>query len=237
MSLAPGFHALWPTPLGLHRFDQAEAINPLLVRIFGAMRATQSHARGETPGAFFASDDDLLRRIQLPQWQHLVRFIVEGLRDTVSQANRGAWPTGVSGQGPDLRIAIEGMWFQTSNRGAFHEVHSHGNCSWSGVYCVQVDSPARRVTHATYGASNGVTRCYGPHFQQLGGAHVDLGNAYLQPPQVELEPVPGQLLLFPSWLAHQALPYEGELDRVIVSFNASIHAAQGSDQLHRYSAG
>ena len=35
---------------------------------------------------------------------------------------------------------------------------------------------------------------------------------------------------------HPALPYDGRLDRLIVSFNASAHAAQGSDRLHRYSA-
>ena len=233
MGLQPGFHALWPTPMGVHRHAQAEALNPLLVRIFGALRATQGHARGVAPGAaFFASDDDLLQRVQLPEWQGFVRFVVESLRDTVTQANRGAWPA----QGLGLRVAIEGLWFQTSNRGAFHEVHSHGNCSWSGVYCVQVDPPAARTAHAVYGAQNGVTRFYGPPFAQLGGAHVDLGNAYLQPPHVEVAPLPGQLVLFPSWLAHQALPYDGALDRVIVSFNASVHAAQGGDRLHAYSA-
>ena len=233
MALAPGFHALWPTPLGVHRFDAAEALNPLLVRVFGALRAIQSHGRGEAPGgAFFASDDDLLQRVQLPEWQVFVRFLVASLRDTVARANRAAWPA----QGLDFRVAIEGLWFQTSNRGAFHEVHTHGNCSWSGVYCVQVDAELLRQTHATYGAQNGVTRFYGPPFNQLAGAHVDLGNAYLQPPQVEVAPLPGQLVLFPSWLAHQALPYDGALDRLIVSFNASVHAAQGSDRLHGYSA-
>lgn len=232
MSLNPGFHALWPTPMGLHRYAHAEALNPLLVRMFGALRATQLHARHQTPGAFFASDDDLLQRVQLPEWQGLVRFIVESLRDTASRANHGAWPA----EGVDLQVAIEGLWFQTANRGAFHDVHTHGNCSWSGVYCVQVDPAARRTAHTVYGAANGVTRFYGPPFVQLGGAHVDLGNAYLQPPHMDVEPVPGQLVLFPSWLAHQALPYDGELDRVIVSFNASVHAASGSDRLHRYSA-
>jgi hypothetical protein len=48
--------------------------------------------------------------------------------------------------------------------------------------------------------------------------------------------VPGQLVLFPSWLAHQALPYDGALDRVIVSFNASVHRT-GGDRMHRYAAG
>jgi len=232
MSLQPGFQTLWPTPLGVHRYADAEALNPLLVRVFGALRATQEHARGAQPGAFFASDDDLLRRIQLPEWQAFVRFLVDSLRETAKQANAGAWPA----QGLDLQIAIEGLWFQVGNRGAFHDVHTHGNCSWSGVYCVQVDAAELRLAHPVYGTANGVTRLYGPPFAHLAGAHVDLGNAYLQPPSVDLPPVPGQLLLFPSWLAHQALPYEGQLDRVVVSFNASLHAARGSDRRHGYSA-
>lgn len=236
MSLNPGFHTLWPTPLGVHRYADAASLNPLLVRIFGALRATQSAARGEAAGAFFASDDDLLQRVQLPEWQGLVRYFVACLRDTVTQANGAAWPASAEGTGLALQVAIEGLWFQCSNRHAFHDVHTHGNCSWSGVYCVQVDPPERRSAHPTHGELNGVTRFYGPPFAQLGGAHVDLGNAYLQPPHVDVAPVPGQLVLFPASLAHQALPYDGELDRVIISFNASVHLAQGTDRLHGYRA-
>jgi hypothetical protein len=231
--LAPGLHALWPTPIGVHRLPGAEDLNPLLVRVFGALRAQQ---QGGDAQPFFASGDDLLQRIRLPEWQGFVRFVVEALRDTVTQANRAAWPAEGAAQGLPLRLAIDGMWFQVSNRGAFHDVHTHGNCSWSAVYCLQVDPEPRRVQHPTYGAANGVTRFYGPPFAQLGGAHVDLGNAYLQPPHVDVAPLPGQLVLFPAWLAHQALPYEGELDRVIVSFNASVHAAQGADRLHGFAA-
>lgn len=231
--LTPGLHTLWPTPIAVHRLPGADELNPLLVRVFGALRVQQA---GAAPQAFFASDDDLLQRIRLPEWQDFVRFAVEALRDTVTQANAAAWPAEAAAQGLPLRLAIDGMWFQISNRGAFHDAHTHGNCSWSAVYCVQVDPEQRRVQHPTYGATNGVTRFYGPHFAQLGGAHVDLGNAYLQPPHIDVAPLPGQLVLFPAWLAHQALPYDGELDRVIVSFNASVHAAQGGDRLHGYAA-
>ena len=230
-----GFHSLWPTPLGVHHWARAADVNPLLVRIFAALRATQRHARGEPDGPFFSSDDDLLQRVHLPEWQDLVRFFVHSLRDTVTAANRGAWPAAQAQGGIDLQVAIVGLWFQTSRQGAFHDVHTHGNCSWSGVYCVQVDEPALRTAHPTYGAAHGVTRLYGPPFAQLGGAHTDLGNAYLQPPHIDVDPVPGQLVLFPSWLAHQALPYDGRAERVVVSFNASIHAARGSDRLHPYS--
>ena len=234
---APGFHSLWPTPLGVHRYAEAAYLNPLLVRVFSALRMAQTQAQAQGDdlpprSAFFASDDDLVERIQLPEWQGFLRFVVASLRDTVKAANAGVWPA----QGLDLRIGLEGMWFQMSNAGAFHDVHSHGNCSWSGVYCVQVDDEARRTRHATYGSANGVTRFFGPRFERLGGARIDMGNAYLQDAHMDFAPVPGQLLIFPSWLAHQALPYGGEQDRVIVSFNASVHAAQGSNQLHRYAA-
>jgi hypothetical protein len=114
-------------------------------------------------------------------------------------------------------------------------VHTHGNCSWSSAYIVQIDESQKREQHPVYGAANGVTRLYGPPATALGGAFVDAGNAYLLPPHQDIEPIPGQLVLFPSWLAHQALPYDGDKERVIISFNASIHAAQG-DQLHDYSA-
>ncbi len=231
MTLGAGDHELWPTPIGLHRYADAATLNPLLVRVFEEGRAAQERKRGEQRGLFFASDDDLLHRVKVPEWQDFVRFLVDSLGQTAKHANREAW----AGRDLELKVGIEGMWFQCSRGGAFHDVHTHGNCSWSSAYIVQIDEPEQRVEHAVYGQANGVTRLYGPHFQALGGAYVDVGNAYLQPPHQDIEPLSGQLLLFPSWLAHQAMPYDGDKERIIISFNASIHAAQG-DQMHGYSA-
>jgi uncharacterized protein (TIGR02466 family) len=219
----------WATPLGVHHFAQAEALNPLLVRVFQSMRATDPQA--DPAAAFYASRDDLLQRIRLAEWDQLLRFIVDGLRETVVLANQGAWPEAT----PGLQIALRGIWFQVANRGSHHDVHTHGNCSWSGVYCVQVDADAQRAAPNSGCAANGVTRFYGPHFNHLGGAHMDFGNAYLQSAHLDVAPVPGQLVVFPSWLPHQAMPYDGQAERLIVSFNASVHAASGSDQLHGYS--
>ena len=231
MTMGAGFHELWPTPIGLHRYADAATLNPLLVRVFDEGRAAQQRKRGEQPGPFFASDDDLLHRVKIPEWQDFVGFLVSSLGETAKQANREAW----AGREMKLKVGIEGMWFQHSRGGAFHDVHTHGNCSWSSAYIVQIDEQRQRVSHPVYGAANGATRLYGPHFSALGGAFVDVGNAYLQPPHQDIEPVPGQLLLFPSWLSHQAMPYDGEKERIIISFNASIHAEEG-DQLHGYSA-
>lgn len=227
LAAAP-LHALWATPLGVHRWEDAEASNPVLARALGALAALQ----GGGATGFHASDDDLLQRIALPEFHALVRWIVDRLRDTVAAANQGAWPEAA----PALRIALRGVWFQSSNRGRHHDVHTHGNCSWSGVYVVQVDPAERRQAHPVLRAANGITRFYGPHFQQLGGAHADFGNAYLQAAHADVAPQAGQLVVFPSWLAHQALPYDGEADRIIVSFNASVHAPEGDGRGQRYAA-
>lgn len=220
---------LWPTPIGVHQFSQGDAVNATLARVFKSMQLTDPDAVTGAQ-AFYASRDDLLKRIRLSEWDQLISFLVDGLRQTVVLSNQAVWPEAT----PGLQIALEGIWFQISAQGSHHDVHTHGNCSWSGVYCVQVDAPEKRIANPVLGEANGVTRFYGPHFNQLGGAHIDFGNAYLQCAHWDVAPKPGQLVVFPSWLAHQAMPYQGECERIMVSFNASVHASSGSDQLHGY---
>lgn len=224
----------WPVPLGIHQFDQAHAINPVLARAFGAMRVTDLAQSCKEIGAsdiFYASHDQLLARVQLSEFQTLISFIADSLQKTIGQANAGIWPAGKM----RLRLQIVGCWFQIQNGMAFHDVHTHGNCSWSGVYYVQCDSPEKRRLHKTLGQMNGVTRFYGPYTDWLSGAHMDIGNAYLQKNTLDLEPEPGKLIVFPSYLPHKAMPYEGELDRIIVSFNAQVHSPDG-DQVFGYDA-
>src|ERR1700722_7210909 len=117
MEMSAGFQWLWPTPIALHRYPSTAEVNPLLVGVFAEGRAAQERQRGEDPGPFFASDDDLLHRVKLAEWQDFVRFIVASLGETAKQANRDAW----AGQTFDLRAGIEGMWFQYSRDGAFHD--------------------------------------------------------------------------------------------------------------------
>lgn len=223
------FQALWPVPMATHRFSEAAEVNEVLARVFTVMRATDPDCK---PGSsFYASSDDLLQRVDLPEFAALIRFIAQGLQSTVKQANSGVWPQGRHG----LQLELTGVWFQIQNGDAFHDIHTHGNCSWSGVYYVQIDSQQARAKHAELGALNGATRFYSPMFALLGGAHMDMGNSWLQQATLDVVPQEGDLVLFPAFLAHKAMPYRGEKDRIIVSFNAQIHAAQ-SDQVFGYSA-
>jgi len=221
--------AHWPVPMATHRFSGAAEVNAVLARVFTVMRATDPDYQ---PGrSFYASSDDLLQRVDLPEFAALIRFIAQALQSTVKQANAGVWPQGRHG----LQLELTGVWFQIQNGDAFHDIHTHGNCSWSGVYYVQIDPQQARSTHTELGALNGATRFYSPMFALLGGAHMDMGNSWLQEGTLDVAPQEGDLVLFPAFLAHKAMPYRGEKDRIVVSFNAQIHAAQG-DQVFSYSA-
>ena len=112
-------HTLWHTPMGVHHMAQADAVNETLVRVFQTMRATDAAAQ-PGPGAgtskmakpFYASSDDLLQRIRLAEWEQLVAFIVDSVRQTVVLANQGAWPEAK----PGFRLALRGIWFQISSQ-------------------------------------------------------------------------------------------------------------------------
>jgi uncharacterized protein (TIGR02466 family) len=133
--------AHWPVPMATHRFSEAAEVNAVLARVFTVMRATDPHYQ---PGrSFYASSDDLLQRVDLPEFAALIRFIAQALQSTVKQANAGVWPQGRHG----LQLELTGVWFQIQNGDAFHDIHTHGNCSWSGVYYVQIDPQQARATH------------------------------------------------------------------------------------------
>ncbi|NBW24961.1 MAG: hypothetical protein EBR89_05970 [Betaproteobacteria bacterium] len=219
--------SLWPVPLARQRWSGADTANPVLARVFQAMRATAPNAGG----GFYASEDDLLNRVDLPEFTALVQFIASALQSAAQQANAGIWPPGRR----PLQLQLMGVWFQVQNGTAFHDIHTHGNCSWSGVYYVQIDPLAQRSAHPDLGALNGATRFYSPMFPLLGGAHMDMGNAFMQNATLDVTPEAGELVLFPAFLPHKAMPYQGAQDRIIVSFNAQIRAP-GGNQIYPYAA-
>lgn len=224
----------WPVPIAIHLCPDAANINPTLARVFRAMRATEALNNPDVHAAsqgFYASNDQLLKRVDLPEFKQLIQFFAHSLQQTVSAVNKDTWPK----EKISLQLEILGCWFQIQNGMAFHDVHTHGNCSWSGVYYVQIDLAEKRISHPAMGEQNGVTRFYGPYSQWQAGAHMDVGNAYLQKNTIDIAPEEGKLVLFPAYLPHKAMPYEGDQDRIIVSFNAQLHAAQG-DQLFDFSA-
>lgn len=114
-------------------------------------------------------------------------------------------------------------WFHVTRTGGYQSNHYHARASWSGIYAVQVGDPVEGRPES------GQVKFYDPRGAVF--MHVDPGNERLDPrytaTPVYLQHQPGQLVIFPSWLMHEVLPYLGRTERIIVAFNAWIRREAG----------
>ena len=222
----PNVIKLWPTTMLAKRFAHFQQVNPALLKLFYEHRDREQR----NPEQAYASKDDLLSQYPLHQeLGQLAEFISQGIVEVAKEANRGLWR-----EGERVSVSLTGLWFQISNGFSFHEMHVHGNCSWSGVYYVQSgDCDTSPESHRGK-QPNGLTRFYGPHVEHMAGGFGDYGNLYLHDNAWDSYPQDGKLCIFPSHIKHMPFPYNGERDRVIVSFHAQVFNASGT-QDYEYS--
>ena len=88
-------------------------------------------------------------------------------------------------------------WYQRYGRHDFHELHNHGAIGWSAVFYAELD-PNEHMG----------TTFYSPFHD------VD-GNLISCTPPVE----EGNLIIFPSFLLHEATSCQSDKTRAIISFN------------------
>ena len=212
------FIELWPVTILKSRLENYQAVNTELIRLFRQYQKDNSTG----PDSGFISPDNFANDIDNRALNILKSFITDGVYEISRNLNEKHWKHFAL---KSLRVDVTGMWFQISNGFTFHETHVHGNCSWSGVYYVQAGSASKsnddRMPNRML---NGVTRFYGPHLEESAAGHGDWGNHYLQDYNWTSYPKDGNLIIFPSYLKHMAFPYNGEKDRIIVSFHAQVNS-------------
>ena len=103
-------------------------------------------------------------------------------------------------------------WANVLPRGGYHIPHVHPAAFWSGVYYV-----------------NGNESVEGhPMSGKLELLDPRMGGGLTAPVPTPLygrllfDPVPGQMIVFPSWLQHFVHPYFGRSERITVAFNLSL---------------
>ncbi len=204
-------YTLFGVPLVQVQHDDAGALNRALSAHILRLEAEGSRHRNPSPAMaipaqlfesrfdFFASTEPSVLALREFCFSRL-RRVIGDLAD-LSAAELAA-----------LKLASH-TWFHVSRSGAYFALHNHPMASWSGVYCV---SPGDGV-----GADNGAISFLNP----MGAANmfVDRGNARLRLPysgkNFMLRQQAGELILFPSYLFHQVLPYVGTSERITVAFN------------------
>jgi hypothetical protein len=113
-----------------------------------------------------------------------------------------------------LHVATE-AWFHVTHKGGFFGPHNHPMHTWSGIYCVchEGDDPE---------SDSGRLTMINPHATST--MYIDMTTARMKTPYTMGNRMhrmqAGELLLFPSWLLHEVMPYEGDGLRITVAFNA-----------------
>jgi uncharacterized protein (TIGR02466 family) len=106
------------------------------------------------------------------------------------------------------RLRMDSFWVNVLKPGGGHSGHIHPHSVLSGTYYVSVPKGARGI------------RFEDPRLALMMAAPMRAADAPEdQRPFVTIDPSPGDLLLWESWLRHEVPPSDARADRVSISFN------------------
>ena len=115
-----------------------------------------------------------------------------------------------------MECNIHESWYHITKQNGYHRVHTHPGSSWASIFYVQTSECEE---------NNGSNTWYNnSSYQNSGddGYEWNSKNTSYSIPQTE-----GNLIIFPAWLPHDAIPYRGIEDRIVVSANANFRYEQG----------
>jgi hypothetical protein len=207
--ITPGF----AVPFAEAQWAEGPARNPELKALFLARAAEGDRWRNPAPSMrlnpkLYESDFNVFAWTE-PCVLALREFCWGALSRLIAQLN---------GYGAEEmnRLQIHShTWFHVTRTGGYFGLHNHPMASWSGVYCV---TPGEEdAEHPDSGAL---------HFSnpnQLANMFVDPANARVRAPYgmagKSFRLRAGQLVLFPSWVNHEVLPYTAAGERITLAFN------------------
>lgn len=209
ISIMPSF----ATPIAETRMPDCESLNSELKALFMECEADEERRKKiRTPTHqvnIYESEFDLFNWPQ-PCVRKLRDFCMRALYLTIARLN------GYSMEDLNKLEILNHCWFHVTRYGGYINGHNHPMASWSGVYCVDPGEMPEDYP------DSGVLRFEDPNPSAF--MFMDPANAHMQQPygtgSVNFRLQPGQLILFPSWLMHQVMPFYGSDVRVTVAFNA-----------------
>jgi uncharacterized protein (TIGR02466 family) len=142
----------------------------------------------------YASLNDLPRRD--PAFDDLKRLLT---RHAAKFAKELAW---------DVKPRLDSLWVNLLKPGGHHSAHIHPHAVLSGTLYVEVPN------------GSGPIRFEDPRLPMMMAAPVRRDDAPEElRPFASVEPKPGLLLMWESWLRHEVLPGTAKADRLSISFN------------------
>ncbi|MEM9043387.1 MAG: TIGR02466 family protein [Pseudomonadota bacterium] len=212
-NLAQGRTAMvFGTPIATYEWPDSEALNnELRALILEKEAASDGIARSNVGG--WHSDLDLLK------WDHPAaktfgERIASFAQDLTAVAMAG-------GEEDSLKLGLAmTAWANVSRDGHYNSVHDHPEAHWSGVYYVSCSGRDPEIP------SNAQLELLDPRT----GVNMRRLRGSVMEGRMVIDPLPGLMVFFPSWLKHHVHPYRGTGERISISYNIQVQMADTSEQ-------
>ena len=195
------YEKLFSTPVFRFHFPEHPDLNKALLAEGAEIRAASEGVTKSNRGGWH-SEGNLFDR-QTPCIKVLRALAKEAIEDATRSVGAKVDPA-------SLRLKLFG-WMNSSPGGGYNAPHTHPGAHWSGVYYVSQPEVEE--------GNSGMIEFLDPR--------TDLPNwRLLKAPAFKLKkklrPMPGDIILFPSYLVHWVYPNETDEERVTIAFNATF---------------
>lgn len=199
---------LFITPLMRRDYGNCEQMNQGLTELLLGLEKTDRNNAPNTSnlGGFHTGVGFLDRKD--PPVEQLKKLIFEGVADFTKEFVR----TNCSGNPQGIQVRIWG-WGIIMRAGDSNFQHVHPDAKISGVYYATVPNDANLPP---VGNPEGALMFVDPRPR----AHMN--RIPKQATEFIVDPVPGMMVLFPSYFEHGVVPFRGPGIRVCIAFNAQI---------------
>jgi uncharacterized protein (TIGR02466 family) len=184
--------------------SELERLNAHLLKEIHAIRAGGEHGI-EYPGAGWQTPHDLTQREAFDE-------VFDAIGEVVREC------AGADDIPEAIAPTVTGAWSNIESPGDFVRVHMHPWSVFSGVYYVKSEDNSGDLF--LMDPRPGASAVYWPT------------KAVTERGAINIQPRPGLLVLFPSWLEHYTDPNQSDDERVCISFNT--HFAKGEDGLQQW---
>jgi uncharacterized protein (TIGR02466 family) len=196
------YNTIFKTPLVRDIWEEGVELNPILRdRILaheanspGIVKSNYGGWHSETGQLEFCGDvgERLLSRV--------LAFTDEATRRFFAQHNKPS---------PTFSWKLT-AWANVSRNGDFNSAHVHPGSTWSGTYYVDTGDPTDPQRGTLLHLLDPIMAAR-TTFLSVGESSV--------PANFVINPTPGLMILFPSYLPHEVYPHKGDAPRISIAFN------------------
>jgi len=195
----PHDYFLFPSPVSVLRCAGYEKISEGLVRYIYGLRDRDNAGAGETRSSVggWQSRDDFFGD---DEFADIRKYIMDHIKNIIGHY--------------ECHFSVDNMWANINATGGYNLSHNHPGADLSGVLFVQTPPGCGNLVFENKNLFS--------QFHLLRGMTADLKERNHYCPNFQIEPIAGNLVVFPSEMSHFVETNRAGQDRISISFNLKM---------------